>query len=410
MKLLKKFFVSFLAIMCITSCSDDGDSRETVKPFEVVPYTRAECDALEAAEPFGIDLFKQYLATSETENVMLSPLSVLMDLGMLANGATGETLDEVLNALNLNVTTLEDFNSFTNRLISNLKTVDSSTEIEMANALFYVKNSPIFDSYIETLKRNYDAQVFSAECGSMESSINSWLSKYVPNIRLESNQEFPEQAYSVINALRFKGVWEAPFKKENTAEYDFIGEDNIASKVEYLCDNREIGIRQNEYFICATLFFGNSAYYLNLYKPNEEKGFDECMKHFNGEKSDELGAIELLKVNLRIPKFEIEHKASIIPSLKELGVNRLFTLGEAQLGKISSESSYIDKINQASKFSIDEDGVKIESYTQGDGNWVSEDWHPIVDGGNLFFDHPFIFTINDLSSGAILFMGKIGKL
>lgn len=180
--------------------------------------------------------------------------------------------------------------------------------------------------------------------------------------------------------MRFKGAWEEPFDKDNTAEYDFRGEDDVVSKVKYLCANREIRIQQNEYFICATLYFGNEAYYINLYKPNEEKDFNECMEHFDSEKSDAFGDAKLLQVNLRIPKFEIEYQASLIPTLKELGVNRIFTFGDAQLGKISTESSYVERLNQASMFSIDENGVKIESYTQGDGNWVIENEHPIVDG------------------------------
>lgn len=410
MRLVKEILLGLIAVFSMASCTDDADKIKTTKPLEVVQYTRAERDALNAAEPFGIDLFKKYIEMSDEDNVMLSPLSAMVDLGMLANGTTDETLEEILNVLNFDESTLEDFNSFSNRLLSNLKTIDTSTEIDMANAMYYVSGFPISESYIELLKRNYGAQCFSAGQGSMKSAINSWLSKYLPNIKLKDNQELSEQAYSVINALRFKGVWEELFDKNLTAEYDFTGEGNVVSKVKYLCANRKLRIRQNEYFICASLYFGNGAYYINLYKPNEEKDFNECLEHFVGGESDAFGATELLKVNLRIPKFEIEHQSSLIPTLKELGVNRLFTFGKAELGKISTESSYVKRIDQVLGFSIDEAGVKIESYTQGDGEWVIDNWHPIVEGGDLFFDHPFIFTINDLSSGAILFMGKIGKL
>lgn len=49
---------------------------------------------------FSLNLFKQ-LAASDNGNVFISPLSISMACGMLANGASGETQDEIWKALGM---------------------------------------------------------------------------------------------------------------------------------------------------------------------------------------------------------------------------------------------------------------------------------------------------------------------
>lgn len=413
MKLAKLVLLGFLSAVGMSGCSDDGDKVKTVTKLEPIPFTKAELKAHEAAAPFGINIFKKYAELSDEQNVMLSPLSAMLDLGMLANGATDETLEEILGSLGLDASSLEDFNAYASRLMSNIKDVDKSTEIELANAVFYMRDSSIIPAYLDKMKNYYSADAFAVEEGAAQQTINSWLSNYVPGLKLDSNEDSGGQICSLLNALRFKGVWKDQFLKSNTAKYDFTGFDNAVTKVDYLCDKRVVHISQNEYFICANLKFGNGAYSISFLKPNEEKGIDHCLNQLDYEMWNMLQSSgELYDLNLRIPKFEVEHEADLIPSMNSLGIKRLFSYGDAQLDNLFevSRELYVGRLHQGSGFSIDEEGAVVESYTQADILVTSSEPDKIKDGSDLFFDHPFLFAITEYRSGALLFMGKIGKL
>lgn len=116
-----------------------------------------------------------------------------------------------------------------------------------------------------------------------------------------------------------------------------------------------------------------------------------------------------LEVNIRIPKIDVALKSDLIPALVSMGIERVFDYG-AQLSAMlpkAPQTVCIDQVNQGCTFMIDEDGVVAQAITiAGDMDIAL----PVMPGGDFFLDHPFVFAIRENSSGAILFMGKIGKL
>lgn len=407
-----KGIVLSLSVVLLSACSDDNNDKNIKTRFEPIPFTASEQAALNATEPFSLDLFKKYSELSGDPNVAISPLSATFAMAMVANGATDETQAEILTALGFNgASGLEDMNAYAQRLMENLGKEDPSTEAIMANAMFYKNGLVIQNSFSNLLKNNYDADALAVSYDMYVSSIADWISKKTNGAIKNLDLGYKDSNFSILNAISFRGRWSDPFDKEKTHKYPFISYDGEISNVDFLCDKRQIGLGQNEDWALAQLDFGNGAFsieFLKLLDPMAD--LDEKLGSLD---SDMLNALrnnkKRLEVNLRIPKIDITLKSDLVRTLVDMGIEKVFDLG-AQLGGIfqsAGSALYIDHVNQGCTFSIDEDGVVAQVVTVvGDIDIAL----PIFSGGDFFLDHPFVFAIRENSSGAILFMGKIGKL
>ncbi|MGC9343976.1 MAG: serpin family protein, partial [Bacteroidales bacterium] len=81
---------------------------------------------------FALDLFKEVYESEESENYMISPLSVAIALGMTYNGTDGETKTAFEEALRLNGLDRHEINRIHGELIRHLMKVDPKVTMEIA--------------------------------------------------------------------------------------------------------------------------------------------------------------------------------------------------------------------------------------------------------------------------------------
>ena len=95
----KFFLIPFAGLIAPASCSSDEPAGND-KPFVICP-TPVGRNIVEAQNNFSCDFFRLASAKAEEPNMVISPLSLSMALSMVANGAEGETLSEILTTLGL---------------------------------------------------------------------------------------------------------------------------------------------------------------------------------------------------------------------------------------------------------------------------------------------------------------------
>jgi serine protease inhibitor len=99
--MVRYIYVAALCILVLSvntcSKSSEPEQEKTTDPFSGSDVTQAELAAAEstlsaATLDFGLRLFREVVSQSgPTENVFISPLSVIYALTMASNGADGET-------------------------------------------------------------------------------------------------------------------------------------------------------------------------------------------------------------------------------------------------------------------------------------------------------------------------------
>ena len=156
-------------------------------------------------EMLGFELLKEsYL---EGENTVLSPLSLTLALGMAAEGAQGETLSQLLAALDA-------------ANAGDLATVPE--EIRDANAVFVRPGLPLKDAYVQALEEKYGAEWFEIR-GNVANKVNKWVNKHTDGLidKLMDDAPASDIAMLLINAVAMDADWTQPFMKEGTYEETF---------------------------------------------------------------------------------------------------------------------------------------------------------------------------------------------
>ena len=109
---------------------------------------------------FAFDVAKRVVAQEgQPNNVFISPLSLHMALGMILNGANGQTAQEIQKTLNLDVQTLAEANKTYQSLLENLPGVDPNVTLTLANSVWYRNTFQVETSFQELLKQSFKADV-----------------------------------------------------------------------------------------------------------------------------------------------------------------------------------------------------------------------------------------------------------
>jgi len=115
-------------------------------------------------------------------------------------------------------------------------------------------------------------------------------------------------------------------------------------------------------------------------------------------------------VELYIPKFKVEYKpeSGLNKILTKLGMGKAFT-GSADFSGISDVGLFISQVNQKTYIEVDEKGTEAAAVTIIDVATSSIDDPPRPPKPVFYANRPFLFAIQENTTGTTLFMGKIGN-
>ncbi|WP_278843891.1 serpin family protein [Hoylesella timonensis] len=408
--MIKHFFpligVCCLSVGMLTSCSEDEPVAPDIKYNPgTVKLTAAQQAQVENSNEFAWKFFKE-VSKGEQEDVFVSPLSVTYALGMLVNGAVGDTQKEILEGLEFRSGKVDDINSLCHQLMIESPKLDKSTQLSMANAVVVNKKIQLQPTFQNVVKKQYDALVASKDFSSPAtlSFINQWASDHtqgmVPKILERIN---PDGVSYLLNALYFKGIWYRQFDKKHTKKEAFTKADGTKSQVQMMHQKEQFLIGENEMYQTVVLPYGNGSYEMIVVLPREGKKLSDVLVAMNGKQwKDNLKATRFAEVDLKLPRFTSVYNRELNDVLKLLGMNAMFDPSKANLTKMSAVSSFVSMVLQKAKIEVDEEGSKAAAVTVVETlTTAAPPSRPIMVHAN----RPFMYAIAEHSTGTIFFMG-----
>lgn len=414
---IKQFFLFFLTAcvaLSFTACSDDDEGGTTVYMIpaaKTLTLTEAQKAMVEENNAFSLRLFETVLKSDTTGRaVLVSPLSASYMLGMIQDGASSETRQQVVEALGMGNMQKEEVNTFFHSLITQLPEEDPNVTMLTANAIYTNKGYTLTSAFSSNMKKYYEAEAQSLDFGSDDAlgTINAWSAKNSEGtIPLILDQIDPNAACYLLNSIYFDAKWTKQFDKANTRDEVFTREDGSSRSVAMMHNQALIQWYADADFDAVCLPYGSgSAWNMVVLLPREGKTVAGVAADLleTGRLSQALNNMTSGTLDVKMPKFAVSTNNNLRALFPKLGISRMFNRNEAQLdGICEGKSLFVTQMVQSTSLDVTEEGSKATAVT------VAE-MSDIYNGGQLLegsfhADHPFVYLIMERNSNAIVMAG-----
>lgn len=408
------FLFSVFVAVALCSCDPIEDENEVIDTAENINISDDERESGFFNFAFSLKLLDK-LNVDKSKNVVISPLNLMVTNGIYLNGTKDETQRELLTAIGYEGD-LADFNSYIKTVNSEFKRIDPTSKFLSSSSLWIDnKDSNYLESIFNSvMDEYYDLDIFSSfdlSSDKAKNAINGWVSENTNNqiTKILDTPLGDETKCFQASALYFKGIWKTPFDKSRTQEENFTNTIGSTSKVAMMnADIKLVAIKEPEYS-AVKIPMGNKAFQLIVVLPEDGVSLEDCAKHLTEKRFNSFcyGFEESL-IHLKLPKFEVNGSNDMLEAYKQLGVNRLFDPTLSQICMLKGNQCSVGFLNQAVRFSIDEDGCTAANVVYSGLDAAALPLAPKE--MDFKVDKPFIFMVKEKSTPCPLILGYINNL
>lgn len=408
---MKKLVVMMVSLLCLSACQSE-DITPGKKERVDIPLTKSEVEMVSGGNDFAFNLFRK-IDDSQTQpvNTFISPISVSYAFSMLNNGANGVTRKEIQQVLGNEGFTPEEVNAFCKKMMVASRDLDPQVTVETANSVWLRNNLPVLSPFTDACKQSFNAEVKNVDFAQSQTldQINRWASdKTHGKIPFILNKLNPDAVFYLMNALYFKGDWKEPFDKKLTKNESFTNADGNVSSVPMMNNTLTTLYFENDTYSMVYLPYGNSAFNMMVLLPHKEVTVSSVLSGLNDHSWQEmLKRPQGYQVRLKLPRFQASYEIELNEILDDLGMHSAFDASVADFSLLSSSSSFLSLALQKAVVQVNEEGTEAAAVTVVGGDLMSPGPRPTKD---FYVDRPFIYIIQEISTGAIFFMGAIQRL
>lgn len=354
----------------------------------------------------AVELLRNASKTQEqNKNILISPLSITAALSMTANGADGETRDEMEQVLGSGIK-LDDLNEYLAWYLNNLP--DGQMEKLRAANSIWIKDIPSFkvlDSFLETNQRYYSSEIYKAAFDkSTAKDINSWVNRntdgMIPQMLKENIfDENKDILMTLVNTLFFEADWKTPYS--NSYDSKFTGINGEKTDIKAMSSREYLYYELDNADAFKKPYAGRYSFVGIL--PHEDLDLYDFIDGLDAAEltealSDPYDPSKLL-LHAMIPKFSYNYELDLNDILTDMGMGSAFK-GSADFSKINdlsvpgAQPLMINSVLHKTRIEMTEKGTRAAAATSvsmAAGSAAPTD-QKIVD---IILNRPFVYMIVD---------------
>lgn len=395
-------------VVNLAGCAAQIQAEDLMKDITPEEVTGLEDPASQNAQvaDFAIRLFRA--SEKSGENTLISPLSVLCALAITANGAEGETLEQMETVLGM---TTEELNLYLYSYVRSLPQGEKY-KLSLANSIWFTEDESftVNRDFLQTNADYYGADIYKAPFNDQTCrDINNWVDQntdgMIPNIL---NQISPEAVMYLINALAFEAEWMDVYEENQVRDGEFTKEDGGRQDVTFLYGSENVYLEDEKATGFMKRYIGGKYAFVAML-PKEGISVSEYVESLDGATLNAmLSKPEYTTVHTSIPKFETEYQVEMSDILKEMGMPRAFEPAQAEfagLGTSTKGGVYISRVVHKTFISVGEKGTKAGAATMVEMNCGSS--MPPQEPKEVYLDRPFVYMLIDCENNIPFFIGTM---
>lgn len=353
---------------------------------------------------FACKLFRT-INEQKKGSTIVSPISVSYVLGMLNEGADGETRQQITDVLGLGGS-VQEINKYFKKMMGDAQSVDPSVTLKSANCIYFKLGMSINPKFKADMQNYYNAHVeaINFNSSSILNKINNWCKTHTDGMipELVTKGELnPLAVMYLLNAVYFKASWTDLFDPESTRDIDFITHDGKTVKRPMMHRRDIVAYGKNDLCKMLCLPYGNKAYSMVVLLPNEGKTTDDIIRNLSAQKLKEWQSqMRTEEVDVLMPRFTTESETHLEGILSSMGMPLAFG-GDAEFpNMIQKKGLSVSMMKQKAKIEVNEEGTEAAAVTIAETITLGVHYYEYFHA-----TRPFVYYIMEKSTGAIYFMG-----
>ena len=405
-----------LTLMATTTvgCSSDSESPKpepvicpVVTPTEL-ELTRAEQEMVKESNDCAFNLFRE--VQDGVKSQIVSPVSITYALGMLNNGAAGETQKQINSVLGFADKGADGINAFCYKMLQRAATLDPLTKVLIANTIYMNKPYELQTEFVQRAKTFYDAEPETRDFhdGKTRDVINKWGSDHTEGMieeALKKDEFNPDAVSYLLNAIYFKGSWKKKFDKALTMKEAFMhaGGTEEMTYADMMHQTTNFEYAETDDCQALRLPYGNSSFQMTVLLPKAKTNAlpkvptAEVWQQLNEQMDSTL-------VDVSLPRFETDTDIDLVSIMSKLGMPDAFDDKKADFSRFCNVPVYIELMKQVAKIKLDEEGTEAAAVTVIGVVMASIGSAPQY--VTFHANHPFLYVISEQQTGAVLFIGQ----
>ena len=368
-----------------------------------------------AVNAFGFDLYKT-VAAGSTGNLVLSPASIAVALSMARAGARGTTateMDAVLRGLGSDehAAWLASLDAALNARTGSFPDTAGKPQdvtLRMTDAAFGQRGLKLQAAYLDALASRLGAGLrlvdYKTAAEAARVAINAWVADQTEQRikELLAKGTLDDMTRLVlVNAIYLKAAWQTPFVEDATAPATFTKLDGSTVSVPMMHLTEELAYASGNGWQAVELPYVGGKLAMDVIVPDDARAFEGS---FDGAAyASIVDGLKRTSVILGLPKFKAETHVSLGDVLAAMGMPAAFSDRADFSGITTEEPLLITAVIHQANIDVDEHGTTAAAATAVVIGRMSLPANQVT----LTVDHPFLFALRDLETGAVLFLGRI---
>jgi len=343
------------------------------------------------------------------DNIVFSPCSITVVLGMAGAGARGDTATQMARVLQSGGA----HEGFAQYCAVIQKTVSAAVSpnitLRVASAIFPQKEYALLPDYLECIKNQFRSGVVPVDyLNDRENSrrlINRWVFERtagrIPEL-VKPETLSNEARLTLVNAVYFKAPWAYRFAHRDTRISPFTLPNGTVKTVPFMNQERFFRYHETEAAQLVDIPYIDDKLVMTLILPVPGHTIVQAVDAFAKVATSPFA---YTNVSLSFPKFTFTANYSLNKTLQQLGMTDAFVEGLADFsGMDGTRTLYISDVVHQAFIEVNEDGTLSVAATKG-----MTAFGPPPTPKIFLADRPFAFAIRVRDTDTLIFLGVLNN-